>query len=372
MITQLLTVTSELRDVVPAWDKLSLHAIEPNVFYESWAFLPALERLLPPENNVAVLLVWLDKSHSVLTGFFPLAQEYTFHKCPASHWRNWLHLHCPLGTPLLHKKYAQDTLAALFNWLHDSSHATVFSLNKIPQDGDFIKQLRVYAHTQGHLLDEHDTWERALIHATCSGEEYVTKYQRKKRLKEYSRLRRRLEERGDLEFHTLLPGNYSQLTQWINEFLQLEQRGWKGRAATAMSSNHSEHLFARSLLMNAAERGQLMMLKMTLNGEVIAIKLNLLNIAEGAYALKIAYHEDYANYSPGVLLELENIYTLLDETGVAWMDSCALPNHPMIDRLWGERRSMVNLHVSTHRPLSKTLMHTMRLLKNAFSYYRNS
>lgn len=371
LITQLVTVSSELRDIVPAWDKLSCQAIEPNVFYESWSLLPALERLVPATNKVAVLLIWQDKSHTILTGFFPLLQESTFRKCPACHWRNWLHLHCPLGTPLLHKDYAQATLTALFDWLHEHSNATVFSLNKIPQEGDFLKQLRVYAYTQGHLLDEQDTWERALIQATCSGEDYVSKHQSKKRLKEYSRLRRRLEEKGDLEFHTLLPGNYSHLTHWIDEFLQLEQRGWKGRADTAMSCNHNEHLFAKSLLLNAAQRNQLMMLKMTFNGEVVAIKLNLLNVTDGAYALKIAYHEDYASYSPGVLLELENIYTLLDNTSVTWMDSCAVPNHSMIDRLWNERRTMVNLHISTHKPLSKTLMHTMRLLKNAYSYYRS-
>ncbi len=371
MITQLITATSELFDIIPAWDKLSRYALEPNVFYESWSLLPALERLVPAAAQVAILLVWQDKTHSQLLGLFPLIEERTYQKCPVCHWTNWLHLHCPLGTPLIHRDQVIPTLKALFEWLHEDSNATVFSLHKLPLEGDFVKHLRVFAHTHGHLLDEQDTWERAILQAGQSAEDYIMGSQRKKKLKEYSRLRRRLEELGELEFQVLLPGHYNHLHQWVNEFLQLEERGWKGRDLTALSSKPDERQFAESLIHNAAERGQLMMLKMMLDGKVIAIKLNLLSATQGAYALKIAYDEQYAAYSPGVLLELENIYTVLDDTNLSWMDSCAIPNHPMINKLWNQRLKMVNLHISTNRPLSKTLMHTMRLLKNAYSYYRS-
>ncbi|WMP18055.1 GNAT family N-acetyltransferase [Thiothrix lacustris] len=372
MITQLVTARRELRDIVPAWDALTREVLEPNVFYESWALLPALEALAAQDKHIAVLLVWADASHSHLIGLFPLVQEQSYQKFPACHWLNWLHPHCPLGTPLVHKLHAAEVFQALFAWLRDHSGALAFSLNKVPAEGEFARHLRLFTQQNGCLLNERDTWERALLQANTSGEEYVHGHQRKKKLKEYSRLRRRLEDLGELEFQTLLPGQNHGLSDWINDFLRLEERGWKGKALTAMSCHQDERHFAEDLIRNAAERGQLMMLKMLLDGKPIAIKLNLTSATHGSYALKIAYHEAYAAYSPGVLLELENIYCLLDNTPLEWMDSCAIPNHPMIDHLWAERRKMANFHLSTQRVLSKPLLHTMQLVKTAYQYYKGA
>jgi hypothetical protein len=47
--------------------------------------------------------------------------------------------------------------------------------------------------------------------------------------------------------------------------------------------------------------------------------------------------EAFARFSPGVLLQVENL-RLLDNPSVAWMDSCAAENHSMIDSLWSGRR----------------------------------
>ncbi|SEA55987.1 Acetyltransferase (GNAT) domain-containing protein [Thiothrix caldifontis] len=369
MITQLVTAIRELRDIVPAWDSLTRHALEPNVFYESWALFPALESL-SAQDRVAVLLVWSDATHSRLTGLFPLVQQHSYQQFPARHWLNWLHPHCPLGTPLVDKLYATETLQALFEWLHEHSGALAFSLNKIPAEGEFAHYLRLCAQDQGCLLNEKDIWERALLKAETSGENYVLMHQRKKKRKEYSRLRRRLESLGKLEFQALLPGQGQSLSDWINDFLRLEEQGWKGRALTAMSCHGGEREFAEHLMRNAAANGQLMMLRLLVDGKSIAIKLNLVSATQGSYALKIAYHEDYAAYSPGVLLELENIYRTLNDTSLEWMDSCATPNHPMIDHLWVERRKMVNFHLSTQHPLSKPLLHTMQFVKSAYHYYK--
>jgi hypothetical protein len=64
----------------------------------------------------------------------------------------------------------------------------------------------------------------------------------------------------------------------------------------------------------------------------------------GAFLFKTAYDEDYARFSPGVLLQIENL-DLLERDGVAWVDSCAAENHPMIDALWTERRPIVRVTV---------------------------
>jgi hypothetical protein len=64
----------------------------------------------------------------------------------------------------------------------------------------------------------------------------------------------------------------------------------------------------------------------------------------GSFSFKTAFDEGFAHYSPGVLLQIDNL-DILDRPDIAWMDSCAAQDHPMIDSLWTERRSIVRVTV---------------------------
>lgn len=368
MNVELVTSSAQLRDVVPAWDVLARNSLEPNPFYESWALLPAMEQLA--DSDTAVLLVWQNASHACLIGLFPLMREYAYRKFPVCHWSNWLHPHCPLGTPLLHREYTHEALQGLFTWLHEYSGATVFSFNKVATDGSFFAGLQEILRERGSFLDTSDCWERALLNTTLGAEDYLRTHQRKKKFKDFARLRRRLGETGVLAFEALLPGELHDLDQWIRDFLRLEQSGWKGRKQSAMSCQQHERLFAEELLRKAAAYGQLMMLRMQLDGQTIAIKLNLLGAAQGVFTFKIAYDEQFSQYSPGVLLEVENMHQVLDDLHLGWIDSCTTPDHPLFDHLWVERRQMASLHVSTRHLFSKPLMHTMRMVKSVYKYCR--
>jgi len=35
-----------------------------------------------------------------------------------------------------------------------------------------------------------------------------------------------------------------------------------------------------------------------------------------------------------------------DDPAIGWMDSCAAPDHPMIDSLWAERRTIVQYRIA--------------------------
>ena len=83
-----------------------------------------------------------------------------------------------------------------------------------------------------------------------------------------------------------------------------------------------------------------------LNGEPIAMKVNFL-ASPGSFAFKIAYDERFSKFSPGVQLELENLRRLHETPKIEWMDSCAVPKHFMINRLWKERRTIQHVRVST-------------------------
>jgi hypothetical protein len=111
-----------------------------------------------------------------------------------------------------------------------------------------------------------------------------------------------------------------------------------------------------------------MMLVLRLDGRAIASKCNFL-AGDGAFSFKIAYDEGFARFSPGFLLEVETIRRLHARPELRWMDSCAVPGHPMADRLWLDRRELENLVIATGgrsgRPVLAALSLARRLADRA-------
>src|SRR5439155_22768472 len=122
----------------------------------------------------------------------------------------------------------------------------------------------------------------------------------------------------------------------------------KGEQHTALAAETSHRGFFTAACRGAFARGQLMMLGLFLNDEPLAMKCNFTSGA-GAFAFKIAFDERFARFSPGVQLELDNIEALHARPDLRWMDSCAIAQHFMINRLWRERRTVHHLLVSTGR-----------------------
>ena len=62
---------------------------------------------------------------------------------------------------------------------------------------------------------------------------------------------------------------------------------------------------------------------------------------------KIAYDESLSPYSPGVQFILEYARHQLADDSVDATDSCAIPDHPMIDQLWRERIAIADFFVAS-------------------------
>jgi hypothetical protein len=60
---------------------------------------------------------------------------------------------------------------------------------------------------------------------------------------------------------------------------------------------------------------------------------------------KIAYDEAFAKYSPGVMLVLDATERLIDKERLALIDSCAIPNHPMINNIWRDRLALCDVMI---------------------------
>ncbi|CAN0483280.1 unnamed protein product, partial [Phaeothamnion confervicola] len=133
---------------------------------------------------------------------------------------------------------------------------------------------------------------------------------------------------------------------WIEAFLGLEKSGWKGRSGTALAAQEREAQYFRLMAGEAARLGRLEMLGLFLDGTPVALKCNFTG-GRTQFSFKIAFDESYRPFSPGVLLELEHIEAFDCNDALDHADSCAIPGHPMIGRLWHGRRAIGHLLIST-------------------------
>lgn len=169
-----------------------------------------------------------------------------------------------------------------------------------------------------------DTLERAMLAGNCDAETCLNASMSAKKRKELRRQRKRLEDEGPLAFKR--ENGLDGIEQWIADFLRIEAAGWKSEAGSALANAPATQRFFTETLVEAARAGRLERLALKLDGKAIAMLATFL-APPGAYSFKTTFDEAYARFSPGLLLQLENL-DLLTRPGIEWADSCAVGGIP--------------------------------------------
>ncbi|WP_425232998.1 GNAT family N-acetyltransferase [Sphingorhabdus sp.] len=216
-------------------------------------------------------------------------------------------------------------------------------------DGTVAKALEEICREQRRRFALFHREERALLEHGLSPEAYLEATLRGKKRKELRRQQNRLAELGQLDFQRT--DGSEEIDGWIDEFLALERRGWKGANGSALDCADSTRNLFRGALHGAANEGKLELLALRLNGRAIAMLVNFMT-PPGAFSFKTAFDEDYARFSPGVLLQLHNL-ALLERDNIEWCDSCAAQDHPMIDSIWSGRRAIGRYSVAIGGPVRR-------------------
>jgi CelD/BcsL family acetyltransferase involved in cellulose biosynthesis len=335
-------------DTIARWDALAHCAAEPNPFFESWYLLPAL-RALDPGGSVRVACFEADGE---LAGVMPLRRDWRYYGYPIPQWSTWLHANCFLGVPLVAAGLEKAFWAALLEWADAAAGpAVMLHLPSLPLGGPLHAALRETSATSGRAASLAKREERAMLASGLSPEAYVEAALPTKKRKELRRQQRRLAEEGVLQFSRT--DGEDGLEGWIGEFLALERQGWKGAAGSALAcAPQTEGLFTAAMR-GAARRRRLERLSIALDGRPIAMLASFVT-PPGAFGFKTAFDESFARFSPGVLLQLENL-AMLERPGIDWSDSCAAADHPMIDHLWRERRAIGWVNVAIGGPVRRAL-----------------
>ena len=345
------------------WDSLAVSAIVPNPFYEAWLLLPAA-RLLAGNSDLRFVCVFGHGDDQAetrrLLGFFPLEVRRRCLNLPIRSLTLWQHRYCFLTLPLIDRDHAWSVLDAFWRWLETSPFGcSVFDTNHLLAEGPFHEVWSDFA--LGRCSVVLADYPRALLRSECAADEYIASAVSKKHRDEYRRLERKLQTMGTLEYEEVT-GNAA-AEQWTEEFLELESRGWKGGAdGGAFAARPQDAEYLREVTRYGAANNRVMLLSIRLDGKPIAMKYNLLS-RPGSFAFKITFDEDYAKYSPGVQLELENIRHTFGCPDREWMDSCATPRHPMANRLWKGRRMIRRTLFSVGSRKGDFVVSTLPLLR---------
>ena len=360
---------AELKELQPQWDDLSSNAIEPNVFYDSWMLIPAMEFL--HAEGVTLALVWSREgsaSQSELAGLFPLKRISGYHGMPFPYFALWRHQHCFLGTPLIRKGMEQECLRAFFGWLDQCRpRGCLLELGYVSGDGPFYGELSRLAASQGRLMDETVCTERRILRPECRFDEHIRAAMPHKRYKQFLRKMENLKQLGEVRFHELT--DQSELKPWVTEFLNLEMSGWKGASGSAMSLDPRQRQFFETITGSAFQRGKLSLSKLSVDGKPAAMRTAYAS-ADWLFAFKIAYDEAYGKYSPGVLLALENTRQFLDENPRGGVDSCADAGHPVFTQIWRTNRTLRSFNVSLRSGISPQIVRGVALLRNTYRRFR--
>jgi hypothetical protein len=321
-----------LRALVPDWEALAAEAAEPNPFYEPWMLLPALEAF--GARDFRGVVVWEDGK---LGAFFPMQLERGYRGLPLRVLRSWRHRSMLVCTPLVRQKSAARCIAALLQ----GGLASLVEFDWASAGGPFYGALTEAATAAKLPWMVVDAYVRAVL---VRERDPRTRFNSNMK----NNLRRcgaRLAAHGTVTPVRLKPGG--DIAAWTEEFIRLEASGWKGREGTAIACREDERRYVTGLFPEAFRRGRLVMTGLDLDGRPLA-RYCMLTAGEGAFTFKIAYDETYANCSPGLLAEVDNVRQFMESPGgLRWLDSNTARDNESYGRVWKDRRTMQRVLVGT-------------------------
>lgn len=330
------------------WRDLAAAAAQANPFYEDWYLIPSLAAF-DPAGKVRLFALFSNygtAGQERLVGLMPLVRAARYGRWPLSHMSNWLHPNIFLGEPLIAKGYAHAFWRTLLTSCDGDAGSSLFlHMNRQYQHGVSAQALRDVTADEARPFAVVHSEQRAMLAIDgTSPQDYAAAAMTGKKRKELRRQANRLADLGVVT-HQKLEGQLAitGLDRWIADFLALEAKGWKGQAGSALACDPRTMAVFRKALFGAAQLGRLQLLDIRLDERPIAMLANFM-APPASFSFKTAYDESYARFSPGVLLQMDNL-GLLNRADLESCDSCAAPDHAMIDSIWRDRCTMARMSI---------------------------
>jgi CelD/BcsL family acetyltransferase involved in cellulose biosynthesis len=326
-----ITLDSITSDQENAWRELAAEAVEPNVFFEADYVLAAARCF--PDANVSLLV---DEVGGRWDGCLPVDEQRLLGRPLMS--TGWKHLYSFLGTPLVRRGRTEDFASSLIGAVRTRQAGLLLSLRNVGE-GPVFEGIRAAQEGSDDVrVFRAERTERAALR--INGESDAALGMSKKRRKELERLRRRLAE--ELGVAEITSRRRADDAATVEDFLGLEREGWKGAAGTAMACDERGAEFFRAICRFLAERNRLVIHSLESDGRIAAMTCDFV-AGDVLFGFKSAFDEDLKTYSPGVLLQVDNLLATNEEARYELFDSCGDPTNKMLNSVWPDRRGIYSL-----------------------------
>lgn len=272
--------------LAPQWDALA--QLDPTPFarhawFSAWWAAFATRRL-----RLRTLALW---SGDELAAVFPLAAAGRSLQALAN-------VHTPVFRPLAVDEQAR---AALADAVMEATPA-VLHVPALPAGDPAATVVADSARRRGLLTVTVPQHTSPTVDTSGTFEDYRAAMRPK--LAEHERRRRKMQRDHEAELVLVDPAAPTTAAlAALERGLQVEARGWKGRAGTAVLSSSDTAAFYRSVARRYGELGQLSLSWIALDGRMVAFDLALLD--RGSYhLLKTTYDEEFRSLGPGMVLRL--------------------------------------------------------------------
>ena len=322
---------SGLDALAPALDALARHAASPNPYFTPRA-LEAQRLHLPNVADLRALCVRQGDALAAFLPFLPKGGRLGPWRIPAALTGHY----AQASTPLLDAQNADAAADALASGLPG-----MFLFPLLETGSPAARMLIAALERRGARIATLWSGERPVLERGLSWQEHASNFSRNRR-KGLRRDRARLEDLGTVTFEHIAGG--PELTAALDDFLHLEQAGWKGRRGTALASRPHTDAFARMLFTPDGREPDVRADVLRLDGRTIAVSMAIVS-GGTAYLMKIAHDETLRACAPGVLLEAAIARDFLDgQDATARLDSADLSGG-LLDELWGAHIPIADLLV---------------------------
>jgi hypothetical protein len=325
------------------WPDLLTRADEPNVFMQ-----PQVIRASGSDSRTVSLLAWDNFGRERhLRGFwaFSIGKPQPS-LVPVSALRAPPTGHAYLSAPVIDRGCLETVLHAMLDAIANATDLPKFiALESMSGAGATCEALtRVLAQRDGRFC-RLDAKPRPLLMAGDKAEGYLEKAFSSTSRKKLRQRRRRLAEMGTLQ--TTVVSAPDTVGSAFETFLALELKGWKGQRGTAILNNPDEAAFARDLIADLAQAGDVSIHALELNGRPISMQI-VLRAGNAVYTWKTAYDEALGDFSPGMLLFEDYSKAFLADPSILFADSCAFDDSGYM-AAWTERKLVIDLWVDARR-----------------------
>ncbi len=326
-----------------AWRALAGRSAEPNPFFEPEFVLPAARH--HRDESIDLVTVW---SGTELWFAAPVITKRRWRKIPCRVVSTAIHPHCFLGTPLLDpdpEVGARAWRAVADKFASSSASAAIrfAAFERMATDGAVADAMR--RSLGDHEVAVYDTGERAVIRRDGSAPPSIDRALSGRHRREMARRGRLLAAaRGGV----MATRDVTAIGDEIEQFLVLERSGWKGRAASALSTDPASEAFVRELVDGFSASGRFHLLALeTPSGMAAAVCI--LRAGDVAFLWKMGFDEELATHSPGTQLIADVLEWFDADPTIAMVDSCAAPENAFANRMFPDRRAISVLLVPFDR-----------------------